>query len=107
MKSFLIDEFVGRLGETAEENWQLLSEARQNHTFFHLSSFPSGYVIVDTDYLSPKQVAEISTVLKENTKYRNIHNIKVDYTLVSNVRKGTKVGEALYVSSKKVRSVII
>ena len=107
MKTFLIDDFVGRLGENAEENWQLLSDSRPTDVFFHLSSLPSGYVVIDTNSLTPKQISEIATILKENTKYRSIKNVKVDYTPVSNVKKGRKVGEAFYLKQKNICKILV
>ena len=50
MKVFTKDGYVMRLGKTAKENWELLDSSRSHHYFFHLSSFPSGYVILEHDF---------------------------------------------------------
>jgi predicted ribosome quality control (RQC) complex YloA/Tae2 family protein len=105
MKTFLFENFECKLGENAIENWQLLDEAEGNHVFFHLSSFPSGYVILQTLNPTPVMLYTAARICKDGTKYRDVPNIKVDYCLCSNLRKGEKPGLVYFRSQRKVQQI--
>ena len=107
MKNFTKDGYVIHLGKTAKENWELLDSSNPHHYFFHLSSFPSGYVILEHDFEKvPEQIIiECAEICKDGTKYRNLKNLKVDYCQCSNVMKGDIVGEAIFKSNRKVKVV--
>ena len=106
MKEFIVNNVKIKVGSNADENWKLLSESKDTNVFLHLSSFPSCYVIIETDGILDKYVLkEAANICKNNTKYKNLKNIKVDYTLCSNVFKGDKVGEIVYKSNKKVKQI--
>lgn len=99
-----------KVGSNAHENWKLLENAEPHDYFFHLSSFPSCYVILEIrneNSINDDIINQCCALCKENTKFRNLKNIKVDVTLVSNVKKGEKVGEVYYVSNRKVKKVIV
>ena len=103
MKTLLIENIICKIGE----NWKIFDEAKEEHLFFHLSSFPSCYVILETTFGYPSDdvIKSAATVCLKNTKYRNLKNIKVDYTLCGNVSKGDEVGEIFYKSNKKVAQI--
>ena len=50
---------------------------------------------------------EASKLCKMNTKYKNIPNLKVDYTQCKNIIKGDKEGEIIYKSNKKVKQITV
>ena len=94
------------LGENARDNWDMLSQSKPEHYFFHLSSFPSAYVILVCEgEPSQKEILRGAQICKENTKYRNLKNLKVDYCPRSNVCRGEVTGEAIFISIKKVKQV--
>lgn len=95
------------VGESAEDNWKMLDNADSNHYFFHLSSFPSPYVIYPKDSITEKEIKKGAEVCLSHTKFRYLKNIYVDFTQVGNVKKGEIVGEILYRSNRKVRMVKI
>lgn len=106
MKTFRYENFICKLGESAKENWSLLDSAEKHHIFFHLSSFPSGYVILECDEeISTDMLQTSAQICKEGTKYRNLRNLKVDYCRCDNLEKGTKVGEVIFKSNKKVNKI--
>jgi predicted ribosome quality control (RQC) complex YloA/Tae2 family protein len=103
-----IIEDIYVLGENAQDNWKILSESSPNDYFFHLSSFPSCYVILKCeDIPTLEHLTRASEICKSATKYRNLRNIKVDYCMCSNVKKGSVVGEAVFVSNRKVKQIKI
>lgn len=93
------------VGESAIENWKLLSRAKPWYYFFHLKNLPSGYgmLICENDEKIDKRVLiKSGEFVKTNTKYRNQNNVKVEYTLYNNVKRGDNTGEAIYKNNKSV-----
>jgi predicted ribosome quality control (RQC) complex YloA/Tae2 family protein len=110
MKSIEIQGILCKIGGNAIENWELLEKANENNLLFHLTSFPSCYVIyesVNGDDINFEIIRECAILCKNNTKYRNLKNIKVDYTTCNNIIKGDKIGEIIYKKNKKVKKIII
>lgn len=107
MKTFLFENVVCKLGQTKEENWSLLDSSKFYFYFFHLSAFPSCYVIAECLVPSDEIITFCARMCKNHTKYRNLKNIKVDYCKVDNLRKGKNVGEVLYRSNRKVKQVTV
>jgi predicted ribosome quality control (RQC) complex YloA/Tae2 family protein len=110
MKELFINNIKTLIGSNAKENWKLLEDSKPNNLFFHLSSFPSCYVILQTesDILPDLEtIKETALVCKNNTKCKTIPNLKVDYTYCKNVIKGEYVGEIIYKSNKKVNQIKI
>lgn len=108
MKTIQIEEFTCFVGQNAKENWCLLDRSNSKDIFFHLSSFPSCYVILRTNNnVDGNIIKRCAEICKENTKYRAMRGIYVDYTTVSNIEKGNVVGEIIYKSLRKVQKVKI
>ena len=108
MKEIIINNIICKIGCNAKENWQLLESSKDNDLFFHLSSFPSCYVILETDNIEDEEtIKQAAFQCKNNTKYKNLKNIKVDYCFISNLEKGDIVGEVLFKSNKKVKKIVI
>lgn len=98
------------IGNNSKENWELLKIIKPWYIFLHLSKFPSCYGILELErdvfpgLLIIKQCAEI--VLSE-TKYKNMYDIKIDFTKCENIKKGVFEGEIIYKSNHKVKSITI
>jgi len=109
MKNYKYGNFICNVGENAKENWFLLDQAQPEHYFFHLSSFPSCYVILETEIhpVSMDMIIVAANLCKIYTKYRNFKNLKVDYCLCNNVIKGEVIGETNYISNRKVKQIKI
>lgn len=106
MKVIEVENYICLVGQNAKENWSLLTNAKQKHIFFHLSSFPSCYVILQTDEkVNDDIIAQCARICLENTKYKNMCDVYVDYTPVSNTKKGDVVGEVVYKSMRKVSKI--
>ena len=78
-----------KIGKNSKENWELLNE-NKNYIWFHLSAFPSCYVICCFENPTDEMIQFGAELCKENTKYRNLKNLKVSYTPISNLEKGIK-----------------
>jgi len=108
MKIELFENFTCRSGQNAKENWQLLDQAENHHIFLHLSSFSSGYVILNYDEdtkLSPHMLHTAAQICKNNTKYKKMQNIKIDWCRCDNLKKGDVIGEVYFKSNKKVKQI--
>ena len=92
------------LGSVAENTSQV-NPARGNQidTIFHLDKFPSPYVIINKpiEELSTELIIFAATVCKSKSKYKNVPNIGVLYTPISNTIIGDKVGSFIIVSNRK------
>ena len=110
MKEINLDEYTCYIGTSAKENWEILSSAGDADIFFHLTKFPSCYVILSTDgdtNVSVDVIRKAAMICKENTKFRNIFKVSVDYTPCNNVYTGGKVGEAFFRSNRKVNRIVV
>ena len=106
MKFFQFQNYTCKLGQNSLENWSLLDQSNKDDIFFHLSSFPSGYVILNHDtVLTDEMIQTAAKICKDNTKFKNINNIKVDYCSVNNLIKGNIEGEVYFKSNRKVSKI--
>tara|TARA_B100001758_G_C18345126_1_gene576574 strand:+ start:345 stop:686 length:342 start_codon:yes stop_codon:yes gene_type:complete len=98
------------LGQNAQENWDILDEAKKENEYyiwFHLNNFPSGYVIMystlsDISNNVNEYLLFGSNLCKNNTKYRNIDNIKICYTYLYKLNKTKNIGEIIVKGKKKI-----
>ena len=107
MKDIVFNDIHILIGQNAAENWKIIDDSSDNYYWFHLKSFPSCHVIVQTDDITPDILLHAAQLCKSNTKYRNLPNVKVDYTPISNIIKGTDVGSVHFKSNRKVKNITI
>lgn len=100
----MVNYFVGK---NAHNNWELLSIAHQNHTLFHLEKFSSPYVIVDQsiDKLYEEEIEQACFLCWTNSKMKKVSTVKIFYTPVSNVYKGSDIGSIIIKSNKKKKII--
>lgn len=103
----IVDE-VYILGQNAQDNWDILDKAEGTDYFFHLTSFPSCYVIFKCSGIPTNEnIIKAAQICKENTKYRNFFKLRVDYCPCSNITKGENIGEVIFHSLRKVKNIKI
>lgn len=110
MKKYNINNYILYIGCTSDDNWKILSTSKSWHIFIHLSKFPSCYGILNTDIntIIDKQILiKCCRIVLDNTKFKNIKNIKFDITSCNNVRKGDFIGEVIYKSKSKIQTMLI
>jgi hypothetical protein len=95
-----------KLGKNAQENWNLI-ETNENFIWMHLNSFPSGHIIIENENPSNEMLYICGLHCKENTKYKNLKNLKVCYTTVGNLIKGKEIGSVYFKSKRKVKHIIV
>jgi hypothetical protein len=110
MKIVEEDAYTIKIGGNSTENWTLLDESEGTDCYiFHLSHYPSPYVILTSKegFFTSSQISHAASECKVNTKQKNMSNIKVDYSERSNVIKGNILGEMIWKSKRKTKIVII
>tara|TARA_Y100001970_G_C14183153_1_gene830991 strand:+ start:1605 stop:1928 length:324 start_codon:yes stop_codon:yes gene_type:complete len=94
------------IGQNKNENWEML-DTNGNFTWLHLNSFPSCYVIIEDENASQDMIEFGAKLCKENTKYRNVPNLKICYTTCNNLKKGNEVGSVTFKSNRKRKTITI
>ena len=106
MKTFELDDTTTCvLGETAKENWSIIDDSKGDFIWMHLNSFPSGHIIIQSDEINNDILFKAGNLCRQNTKYRDVPNLKVCYTKVSNLIKGEKPGSVHYKSNRQVKTL--
>eukprot|EP00913_Durusdinium_trenchii_P011834 g11116.t1 len=74
------------IGQDAQDNWNILSAAKGKHWFFHLTDFPSCYVILECNDPTMEEKLECARLCRDNTKHKLSGAVKVDVTQCGNVK---------------------
>ena len=100
-----IDFFIG---ENAQDNWNILDNAKkinENFIWFHLNSFPSSCVImyqfINDNSCNTELLNFGANLCKQNSKYKYLKDIKICYTTLNKLNKTNKIGEVTIVGKKK------
>ena len=109
MRETIYNDIKYIIGQNAKENWTILDQAYKincDYIWFHLNSFPSCFVIMySTLYeLKPNNINDYlnygAYLCKQNTKYRNLNDLKICYTQLKKLKKTNKIGEII-ISGKR------
>jgi len=87
-----------KIGENKEENDDIIKEAKQTDIWFHLALFPSCHVIISCSKKHPidkTMIQYCAALTKENTKYRNLKNVKVNYCPIKSVKRTQEKGKVI------------
>ena len=82
-----------RLGQNAKENHLLIDDADPNDWWFHLDNLPSGHCIVEKEKLNGTLINTAASLVKQNTKYKDLQKVKVKYLQIKNIKKTKNPGE--------------
>lgn len=106
MKKDLFNETTIILGENAQDNWNII-DFESDYIWLHLNSFPSCHIIIQDENPDNETLMYAAELCKENTKYRNLRNLKICYTKCNNLKKGTDIGSVIYKSKRQVKTVLV
>lgn len=93
------------IGENANDNWYILdiySNINNKYVWFHLNSFSSPYVIMLSTNNIESYLNYGAYLCKNNTKYKNIKNLKICYTTLNKLKKTEKIGEVEIKGKKNI-----
>ena len=94
------------IGQNAKENWNMIN-FNSDFVWLHLNSYPSCHVIIKSENPDNTTLTVAAELCKENTKYRNLRNLKVCYTKCSNLIKGPDEGSVIYKSKRQVQTISV
>jgi predicted ribosome quality control (RQC) complex YloA/Tae2 family protein len=100
-----------KVGKNSKDNWSVLDSCNDSDIFFHLSSFSSAYVIlpcngkVKINDINIGIIEQCARVCINTTKYTHLRNVKVDYTLCSNIKKSKVEGAVEFISNRQVKQI--
>jgi len=92
------------IGKNAQENWNIIDNAKSDDWWFHIDDFPSCHVILKTiENIKPskKIINYCACLCKENSKLKNNKNVKIIYTQIKNIKKADIVG-SVYTKNTKI-----
>lgn len=97
------------VGGNAQENHDIIDAADPDDLWFHLTGQASCHVIcklpegIEIDRKSMLKIAKQGAVIcKENSSYKRIKNVEIDYTHVKNITKLEKPGAVIILNGKKM-----
>jgi predicted ribosome quality control (RQC) complex YloA/Tae2 family protein len=106
MKEVVFNDTIIKVGANANENW-LLVDSSSDYIWLHLNSFPSCHVVIESPIPTQEELLFAAELCKQNTKYRNLRNLKICYTTCGNLKKGFDVGSVVYKSKRKVKYIVV
>jgi|TARA_B100001059_G_scaffold196625_2_gene201705 predicted ribosome quality control (RQC) complex YloA/Tae2 family protein len=106
MKEVVLNDTIIKVGANADENWMLV-DSNKEYTWLHLNSFPSCHVVIESVEPTQEEIMFAAQLCKQNTKYRNLRNLKICYTTCGNLKKGVKAGSVIYNSKRKVKYIVV
>ena len=107
MKIHTFGEITIKVGKNAKENWELMENANPEHTWLHLTYYPSPHVIIEHPKPCIDTIVEGALLCKMNSKHKKARKVKVDYTKCDNLEKGEEEGEVVFKSLRKVWNVFV
>lgn len=96
------NQIIMKYGQNASENHQLVDNSKQYYWWFHLDKFPSGHCIIENEIISNTLINKAASIVKENSKYKNLKNLKVKYLQIKYIQKTNKLGEVLLLKKGKI-----
>ena len=106
MKTLEFNDTTIIIGENAQENHDIIN-FKCDHIWLHLKSFPSCHVVIKDNNPDDEVLNYAAALCKENTKYKNLKNLKICYTKCNNLIKGDKPGSVSYKSKRQVKVIKI
>jgi predicted ribosome quality control (RQC) complex YloA/Tae2 family protein len=97
-----------KIGENKEENDKIIQEAKQTDIWFHLHNLPSCHIIItnNSDHPITKQmIHHCANLVKQNTKYKNLPKVKVNYCPIKNVKRTEEKGKVIL--KGKIESLVV
>ena len=100
------------IGRNSQENWNLIDYSNKNDIWFHLDGFSSPHVVLKNsgnNDIPSYVINECCLLCKQYSKYAKFptNYLKIIYTSIGNLKKGTDVGSVIYISKKKNNYIVI
>ena len=102
MKVIELENGFCKIGESAQENWDIIKESNQNDLWFHIDKLPSCHVVLDSKNkkFNNNDIKKCAELCKENSKYS--HKVTIIYTEIKNISiYKSKIGSVVVKKSCK------
>lgn len=73
-------------GDNVVNNWKIIADSKPSHTWVHLKSFPSAHVVIRSVNPTDEDIMYAAKLCKNESKFKNVGNIKAVYSKVKNLR---------------------
>ena len=106
MKEFEVFDLTFNVGKNKDENDFLVKNSNKTYTWFHLKDYPSCHGVINEtiENLDSKVIYKCATIIKNNTKYKNLKNLYVNYISISNIKPTDYPGKVILMKKpKKIR----
>lgn len=91
------------IGTNSRENWKILEDADEDDIWIHLHQYSSPYVILQTyKKIENADLLYGGFICKQHSKYKNVNNVNMIFSLVKYVKKGKFSGEAVMLKSPDI-----
>jgi predicted ribosome quality control (RQC) complex YloA/Tae2 family protein len=100
--------YTVRVGETAQENWDIISDSGQNDIWFHVGGNASCHVVLSCNEIKKKPHKSVinycASLCKDGSKLKNVKNVTIIYTEIKNVKKSNTPGSVTTKNIKKTKA---
>lgn len=96
MIEFIDNDIIYKLGQNAQENFDLIDQALLNNKDYwwvHLNDYPSGHCIIETTKINNQMINVAGRLIKMHSKYDSLKSLKLVYTQVKNIKKTQTLGQ--------------
>lgn len=99
------------VGESAQDNWDIISAAEYTDIWFHVEKIPSCHVILLSNNTPIKNIHKnvikyCAALCKEGSKQKNYSKVSIIYTEIQNVTINKK-GDVGSVMTRKTTKIIV
>jgi predicted ribosome quality control (RQC) complex YloA/Tae2 family protein len=93
------------VGENQNENDKLIRKSSQKSLWFHLYDAPSPHGILTSlhgNKPTKDAIKHIASIIKEKSKAKNNHRVKIEYIELSHVRTTETAGKVIVTKTPKI-----
>lgn len=96
------------VGESAQENWDLIDQSENHHIWFHLDGRPSPHVIIQIPvkikkkWLHRSMYKFAADLCKQHSRFSSEKNLAVIYTEIKYIKKVDPVGSVICRKTKTI-----
>ena len=74
------------VGESQNENEELIRNSESSWIWFHVDKFPSGHAVINTNSPTKREIYKASNLVKERCKLKHIRKITILYCPIKNLK---------------------
>jgi predicted ribosome quality control (RQC) complex YloA/Tae2 family protein len=103
MKTYTLGTIIFKVGQNAQENWDLVREClnekeitnSKEFLWFHLDEFPSAHVVICNEEPNHEEINYACELLIQHSKHSKFSK-KIIYTKIKNLKLGSEIGSVIF-----------